>query len=289
MLATLSAPLAGAARYSPILSAQFYVWTQHFQAQKKALVEGIEEALAATRRAGFRRIELMAACFRPAVRERTLAAMKQSGLEVPIVYNGGPMHEEQAAEKTVAETLELADVVKAAGARCISFNPNPKPQRERKSDEELNRQARQVNRLGAELEKRGVGLLLHHHDPEMAEQAREWRHLLNNTDAGRVSLCVDLHWIYRGGQDPMALLRESGRRLGSLHLRNSQQNVWTEALSEGDIDYAKVAAYLRAIKFSGYLIPELAYEKATVITRSLEENLRLSREYAEKIFRVPRA
>ncbi len=288
-LAALAWPAAAAGRYGPVLAAQFYVWTQQFAAEQKTLAEGIGEALAATRRAGYRRVELMAACFRAETRERSLAALKATGLEVPIVYNGGPMHEAAAAEKTIAETLALAEVLAGTGTRFISFNPSPKPKRERKSDQELELQARYVNQLAGELKRRGFGLLLHHHDPEMAEQAREWRQLLEHTDADLVRLCVDVHWIYRGGQDPMVLLRESGPRLGALHLRNSRQRVWTEALGEGDIDYTQVAAYLREIKFSGHLIVELAYEKATAITRSLEENLGQSRLFAERTFGLNRA
>lgn len=288
VLATLTAPAFAAPGYRPLVAAQFYIWTQHFQAQKKPLAEGVGEALAATRRVGYRRVELLAAFFQPEVREKTLAGLRQTGLEVVIVYNGGPMHEPAAAEKTTAVTLELAEVVKAAGARYINLNPNPKPKRERKSDEELDTQARYVNKLAAELKKRGLGCLLHHHDPEMAEQAREWRHLLRNTEAGLVSLCLDLDWVQRGGQDPLELLRESGPRLGSLHLRNSRQRVWTEALTDGDVDYRKVAAHLREVNFAGYLVVELAREKGMTETRPLEENLRLSREYTEKVFGLPR-
>jgi sugar phosphate isomerase/epimerase len=290
MMTGLAVPAVTAARQAeglphgrPLLSAQIYIWTQHFNAQKKPLAEGMGEALAAVRRAGYRRIELMSICFAPEAREKTLAAMKQTGIEVPIVYHGGPMHQPELAEKTSAEILELADLVKGLGTRFITLNPNPKPKRERKTDEELAVQARHVNQLGAELNKRGMGLMLHHHDPEIAENAREWRHLLRNTGP-LLKECLDVHWIFRGGQDYMALLRESGSKLGGLHLRNSKQNVWTEALGDGDIDYAKVAAYLREIKFSGYLLVELAYEKATVITRSLEEDLRLSRLYVQRLF-----
>jgi hypothetical protein len=45
-----------------------------------------------------------------------------------------------------------------------------------------------------------------------------------------------------------------------------------------------VADYLKEIRYGGYLVVELAYEKATRITRSLEEDLRLSRLYAMKVF-----
>jgi inosose dehydratase len=95
---------------------------------------------------------------------------------------------------------------------------------------------------------------------------------------------VDVEWAVRGGQEPLAFLREVGSRLVSLHVRNSQGGVWMEDFSDGDIDYTKVAAYLKQIDYAGYLIVELAYEKNTKITRPLEEDLRLSRLYAEKMF-----
>ena len=46
----------------------------------------------------------------------------------------------------------------------------------------------------------------------------------------------------------------------------------------------QVAAYLRSINYAGLLVVELAYEKDTVVSRSLEEDLRRSRIYTEKIF-----
>jgi len=287
MLAIVSAPLATRqAGYRPVLAVQFYIWTQHFQSRKISLAEGVEEAFAATRRAGYKQVELMAAFFTPDLREKTIKALRQHSLELPVVYNGGPMHEAAGAEKSIVATVELAEVVKAAGASVIDFNPNPKPKRERKSDEELATQARYVNQLGAELQRRGMRLILHHHDPEMADNAREWRHLVAKTDPRLVSFCVDVHWVYRGGQDPLTLLREAGSRLVELHLRNSKQGAWTEAFEKGDIDYSKVADYLRRTRFAGFLVVELAYEKSSAVTRSLEEDLRLSRVFAEKVFRV---
>jgi len=274
-------PLSGAAAHAPRLAAQVYVWTQQFRARNITLADGLEEVFEGTRQAGFRRLELMSIFFQPELRERTLALAKKNALEVAIVYHGGPMHEAAAAEKTVADTLELAGLARRAGARWINVNPTPKPKRERKSDEELEVQARFVRRLAAGLKRMGIETMLHHHDPEMAEEAREWRHLLRNTD---VSFCVDTHWVLRGGQDPLAILREAGGRLASLHLRNSQGGVWSEALGDGDVDYRKVAEHLRAMQYSGYLVVELAQEKDTKITRPLAENLRLSRLYAEKIF-----
>ncbi len=277
-----AAGLLGAAdRYRPVLSAQFYIWVQRFEREGKTLAEGVAEALETTRRAGFRRIELMASLFAADVRDKTFAAIEKSGMEVPIVYHGGPLHEPAAAEKTIAGTLELAGIVKRTGARIINFNPDPKPGGARKTDDELAAEARAATELAKALEPRRFQLILHHHSPEMAEEAREWHYLLRNTE---IPLCVDTHWVYRGGQNPLSLLEEAGRRVRSIHLRNSRQGVWSEDLSDGDVDYRKIAAYLKQTAYSGYLVVELAYDKETRITRPLEEDLRRSRQYASEVF-----
>jgi len=69
-------------------------------------------------------------------------------------------------------------------------------------------------------------------------------------------------------------------------LRNSKDGVWTEAFGEGDIDHSAMSQLLREIGFSGWLIVELAYEEKTVITRTLEENASISREYVREVFGV---
>jgi inosose dehydratase len=280
--------LARPSGYRPILTNQIYVWTQQFQAQKKGLLEGLEEALPAIRRADYTRVELMSQFFTPEIRAKTLALLKQHKLAMPTIYSGSTLYEAEAAKKSIAEILDLVESVgrriEPAGLRALTTNPDPKPRQERKSDEELDLQARSLNRLGGELRKRGVRLLVHHHTPELVENAREWRHQLAHTDPKLVDCCVDVHWAYRGGQEPLAFLREMGRRLASVHLRNSQAGVWMEDFGDGDVDYHKVSEYLREINYDGYLVVELAYEKGTRISRSLEEDLRLSRVYTQKVF-----
>jgi sugar phosphate isomerase/epimerase len=275
---------AKAAGYGPKLSVEGYIWIQRFDAQKKTIAEGVEEALAAFHRAGYRRVELSSDFFKSEVRAKTLELLSKYHLRPETTYAGSTMHEPQAAQASVAEILELAKALKPAEGRWIVTNPMPKPNRGRKSDQELTIQAEYVNQLGRELRQLGFGLMIHHHTPELVDNAREWRHLLRHTDPQVVSCCVDVDWAVRGGQDPIAFLREVGSRLESLHLRNDQQGVWMEEFGPGDIDYRKVSDYLHKIKFGGYLVVELAYEKNTHITRPLEEDLRRSRFYAEKVF-----
>lgn len=203
------------------------------------------------------------------------------------MYHGGRVHTAEDASKTV--DLLTADALRLKqqfGLKALVFNPDPKPKREEKTLEELDTQAAAVRNLGAALTKGGVQLLLHQHDPEMKSNARELRHLLANTDARQVGICLDTHWVLRGGQKVMEILEECTPRLGAMHLRNSREGIWMEELADGEIDYRAVAAHLKKTGFAGWLVVELAWDKDTRLTRPLEENLKRSRIYAEKIFGV---
>jgi inosose dehydratase len=280
-----ASPGTGTGGYAPKLSVEGYIWTQYFATQKETVAAGEEQALRETHQAGYQRVELSDPFFKPEVRERTRELLAQYKLSPESVYAGTTLHEGQAAESSVQTVLELADFLKPLGTRVIITNPSPKPNQERKSDDELKTQAHYIDQLGAALQHRGMKLLLHHHTPELRDNAREWWYELQHTKPQVVGCCVDVHWAYRGGQEVMPFLRRVGARVESLHLRNSQHGVWMEDFGPGDVDYSPVAEYLRQINYQGFLVVELAYDrKATVITRSLEEDLRRSRIYTENVF-----
>jgi inosose dehydratase len=273
-----------AARYQPTLMLQPYVWTQVFQQEKISLGAGLERMFAASKGAGYHRIELMDAFLTPELRRRTADLVRQYDFAVPVVYQGGTFHDPEAAQRSIAQILATADAARDLHAEWINTNCNPKKGRERKSDSELATEARYLNRLGQNLKERGLRLMLHEHDPDMADGAREWRSNLHHTDPQLMWICMDVHWVYRGKQDPMQLLREAGHRIASLHVRNSVHGVWSESFGDGDVDYRAVAKFLQGIGYQGLIAVELAYENGTNPTRPLEEDLRISREYANSIF-----
>jgi len=277
-------PTTSSGSYAPKLSVEGYIWIQYFDSHKLSLSEGVEEALRETHAADYQRIELSSDFFAPAVREHTRDLLQKYALRPESVYAGTTMHEASVAEASVHSVLELAKFLKPLGTKVIVTNPAPKPNSERKSDSELKTQVHYVNQLGSALNRQGIKLLLHHHTPELRDQAREWWYELDHTNPKVVGCCVDVHWAYRGGQEVMPFLRRVGTRVADIHLRNSQNGVWMEDFGPGDVDYAPVAAYLREINFQGFLVVELAYEKGTPMTRGLEEDLRRSREYTEKLF-----
>lgn len=279
-LATLPASAAGA--YRPKLAVQTYVWTQDFAARQITLFDGMIQLFSETRAAGFERVELMPAFFTPETRRRTEGLMRQLGFELPIVYSGARLYDD-AADESINKVLELAAIVKLLGCGIINVNPDPKPAQASKTDLELQRQAQGVEKLRLALEERGMKLILHHHSPEMKDGAREWFHLLHNTQVG---ICLDVDWVHQGGQDPRRLLEVAGKRVASLHIRNARKGIWTQSLDEGDYDYSPILARLRHTRFDGYLVVELAWNPKTQKTRTLKDNLERSRIWAEKTFRI---
>ena len=258
--------------YAPKIAVQCYVFTQ--------LKQTPDEFFATAGRAGYQRVALV-----PAMMPDNLGELlKKNNVECPIVYSGSTLHDAAAAEKSMAIALKVADAGKRVGASVLVVNPDPKRGREKKTDAELKLQANNLNKLGEECKKRGMRLAVHNHDPELREEAHEWRSDLAYTNPKLVGICADVHWFLRGGHDPLVMLREAGTRIVDMHLRNSKNKIWTEALGDGDVDYRAVAAFAHQIGYTGYLTVELAYEKGTEPKQTAEQNIRQSRLYTEEVF-----
>jgi inosose dehydratase len=281
LLAALAAAWPNAASD---LSVEGYIFQQYAERQKKPLAEVIPEVLAMARKSGFSNIELSPAFFAGKLRESTLGALRSQNLRMPSMYVGGAMHSKALADQTIANALDYARLVKPFGCKGIVNNPDPKPDGSAKSYEELYAEADGLNRLGHALAAEGLDLRVHHHTPQLENNAREWRYILANTDPAKVHICVDVDWAYEGGFDPVEFLREVGDRLREIHVRSARNKIWLEEVTDSDIDYRAVVAYLRASNLHPLIVVELAYRPQTAVTRSLEEDLRRSRLYTERVF-----
>jgi sugar phosphate isomerase/epimerase len=271
--------------YEPILAAQAYIFSQVYPMHNIRMEDRVPEVMETIKAAGYSTVELVSGFFTPDNASNTAQSLLLNRLKCAVVYNSGPMHTAEGAKETIQQTVALAKRVKAVHPFiAINFNATPKPNNEAKTDAELGVQSESINKLAKEMKKQGLRLFIHQHSPEMAQDAREWRHILKNTDPKTVEFCLDTHWVLRGGQDPMTILKECAPRLAALHLRNSKAGVWMEDFGDGELDYNTVAAFLKQNGFKGYLVVELAYDKKTDMTRTLEENLKRSREYTEKVF-----
>jgi inosose dehydratase len=281
--ADFGARLAGAASSSRF-SVEVYIWLQLLGRQHRSLTDGLPEIFSSAKAAGFHNIELTDVFFTPDLSARTLSLLHINQLTTPSVYVHGAMHEIAAGAETEQRALSVLALAKAAGCRAIVCDPEPKSVGE-KTDQELETQATLVNRLGQKLSAEGAELRLHNHKVELLSNAREWRYMLNHTDPKIVSFCLDIDWVKQAGYEPMDLLREAGSRVSEIHIRSSRSLVWQESVEgTGDVDYKPIAAFLKKERLEPLVVVELAYAEGTIVSRTLEDDLRLSRVFAEQTF-----
>ncbi|GAA4453908.1 hypothetical protein GCM10023189_19670 [Nibrella saemangeumensis] len=217
--------------------------------------------------------------------------LKKYNLEMRSIYVNSTLHTAEDADKTIQNVTAIADAARPLGVKIVVTNPNPLrwgTNPADKSDEDLNIQAQNLNRLGAELRKRGMVLAYHTHDMEMRNAAREFHHMLLATDPQNVSLCLDVHWIFRGsGNSQVALfdiVKQYGKRITELHLRQSKGGIWTETFGEGDIDYARLVKALQATGIRPMLVLEQCLEKQSPNTMDARTAHRQDLAYAKTLF-----
>ena len=269
-----------------VMAVEGYIFQQYAESLHRPLRETIAQVLPMARAAGFRNIELNPAFFETGGSDATLSLIRSLGLRMPSLYVGGSLHVQEGADQTIAAALEFGKLCAPFGCKAIVNNPDPKRGDVAKTDAELEFQAAALNRMGRKLAQHGLELRVHHHTPQLADNAREWKHILRHTDPEHVFICVDVDWAYEAGFEPVPFLQEVGHRLREIHVRSARNKLWLEDLEDSDIDYTKVAEYLRKEGLTPLIVVELAYRPSTVITRPLEKDLEVSRSYAERIFGI---
>ncbi|MGI8913721.1 MAG: sugar phosphate isomerase/epimerase family protein [Chloroflexota bacterium] len=261
------------------------VGTQLYIYQQRSSVEfgqPFEEALDAifeqVRQAGYEGVEMpLVLCGTQEGAQRIGDLLGRHDLQLPSVYSGGALHDDSASETTWA-VLEQAAEAKQLGIRSLTFNPAPARDRT-KSDQELRAQARRLDQLGQQVESRGLSLALHFHAPELRDGGRELWTDLDGSSAANVGLCLDVDWAWRGGIEPLEILKRYGDRVMSVHARDARAGKWAQALGDGEYDYAPIFRRLRDLGFDGWINVELAHEAGMTWNRSTADNLQRSREW----------
>ncbi|ADB36798.1 sugar phosphate isomerase/epimerase family protein [Spirosoma linguale] len=249
-----------------------YTWLTFYQRQGKTWMADPDASLAEFAQSGI-------TAYEPAVNSaadvtKLFPLLTKHKLAMHSLYVNSTLHEAHEAQKSIDSVLEIADAARPAGTSIFVTNPSPIKwgTNDDKTDADLTEQARNLDRLGAELRKRGITLAYHTHAPEHRQAAREFHHMLLATDPKNVSLCLDAHWVYRGsGNSQVALfdvVKLYGKRVVEVHIRQSKNGIWQETFGEGDIDYKRLATELKAHNVRPNLVLEQCLEKGSPDTMS---------------------
>jgi len=288
--AALAAPLAGryaqAAETKVHVACNHFCWINMYRRQGKNFNADLDAGFAEVKRSGMNGLEAMLGDAASA--ERIVPLLKKHGLAMRSYYTGATLHDPTAADASIERVFATAAKAKELiDLRIVVVNPTPLRGQE-KTDSQLATQAESMTRLGGRLAEQGMTLAYHFHSPAWRNEGREFHNVMTETDPKLVQLCLDTHWVYRGSGNNAARVYEVveryGKRVAELHIRQSKDGVWTEYLTNGDIDYVRVADGLKEQGVKPLLVLEQAVEKGTPKTIDAVESHRRSRTYVEKVF-----
>jgi sugar phosphate isomerase/epimerase len=230
--------------------------------------------------AGLDGIELMHTALRPADSVETIRALsKKYSLPVIGTSFGGNMWNREQHEAIFKDASTVVNRLADVGGWTFGVSVGKAPQP--KTPAQLDTQAQLLRGITSLCLSRGVTLNLHNHTYEVENNMHDLKGTLERIPDARLG--PDLNWLVRGGVDPAKFIRTYGRQIVFLHLRDQKADgKWSEAMGEGNMDYAAIGKALREVKFSGEAVIELAHEGNFKPTRPLRDSLKMSRAYVKE-------
>ena len=181
--------------------------------------------------AGLEGIELMHTALRPAdAVERIGQLSRRYGLPVLGASFGGAMWDRAKHQEIWDDAQQVIPRLAGLGGRTLgtSVGAAPKP----KTAAQFDAQAELLRKMIRLCQSHGITLNLHNHTYEVVDNLHDLKGTLARIPD--VKLGPDLNWLVRGGVDPVGFLRQYGRQVVFLHLRDqTRDGRWSEALGEG--------------------------------------------------------
>jgi sugar phosphate isomerase/epimerase len=118
------------------------------------------------------------------------------------------------------------------------------PEEERKTLDDYKKWAERFNQFGEICRQAGSQYVYHNHDFEFKsfDEQMGYDILLKNTDPSLVKFELDLYWITKAGQDPVAYIEKNPGRFEIYHIKdmeNSPGKTFTE-VGQGTVDFERV-------------------------------------------------
>ncbi len=170
--------------------------------------------LAAIRKIGYQTVETFVAEYKMPAKDLRQAIL-DAGLTVPSAHFGYNDFESR---------LDYARELGAEYVVCASI-----PNTIANSADGYKRGADQYNAWAAKAKSMGLKFGFHNHNAEFQEFSgiTGFDVLMNSTDPALVQWQMDCYWVAQAGHDPVALFRQYGERIQSLHLKDRKPNVPT--------------------------------------------------------------
>lgn len=129
---------------------------------------------------------------------------------------------------------------------------------------------RELGHIGAAFRAHGIQFSYHNHASELAlvDGRRVFDWMLDAAAPRDLCCQADVYWVQVGGKDPAQFIREQGRRIRTVHLKDQAE------IGSGPVDFPAVFAALDsigAVEWNIVEVEEYNYEPMESVRRSLEQ------------------
>ena len=127
----------------------------------------------------------------------------------------------------------------------------------RKSADDWHRIGASLNRIGESVKRVGLAFAYHNHDFEFAKQPTGemgYDILLAECDPQLVKMEMDLYWITKGGQDPLAYFAKWPGRFPLVHVKDMTGNGDMANVGQGRIDWTRIFAKRREAGIEHFIV-----------------------------------
>jgi sugar phosphate isomerase/epimerase len=129
-----------------------------------------------------------------------------------------------------------------------------------KTGDDFKQVAEKMNKMAELLKKGGLKLGYHNHNFEWkpADGTTFYDTLLKSTDPKLVFMEMDIYWVVRAGQDPVAILNDHAGRFKFVHIKDRDKtnpNINTE-IGNGDIDFKQIIPKAKAAGVTHFIMEQ---------------------------------
>ena len=211
--------------------------------------------------------------------ERLRALIKKYELPVSGTSYYGDMWNKSRQPYILDDIKLVLERLQSVGGKMIGLTVGDAQRT--KTEAELDTQAETLKKIMTICKQNSVQPNLHNHTFEVTNRMHDLKGTLKRIPD--ISLGPDLNWLVRGGVDPATFIKEYGRQIVYMHIRDqAPDGKWTDAVGEGVTNFPEIAKALRQINYMGRAAIELALDGPPV--RPVRDSWKQSREYVRKVF-----
>lgn len=218
------------------------IGAQGFTLRTRFAELGITETFRRVAEIGYRSIEISAVPMTPENVAEIAAASKEFGVSVDAT--SAPLASDDGHSLT-QDAVGVAEAAAQLGSQFVRIGMFGAEAYE--NADTIRAAAKQANEAAPVLAERGVTLCFHNHAIEFARVGGDRVLDIILDTAPLVQLELDVHWIHRGGLDPVKTLREYGDRVALVHLKDYRLALPSaqayEALRAGDPSQVREALF----------------------------------------------